>query len=107
MNNGRIKRRIFFVRAKQFVTTFFVILSSTLMIQNVWYPSAFSYFKKSYRAGIGSIIFLIGFVAARALFDTYGREVRELKRRLAQRTLSGSDDAGSDGPEPEKDGSAD
>jgi hypothetical protein len=88
MDTGQIRRRIFFVRLKQFVTTFFVILSSTLMIQNVWYPAAFSYFKKSYRAGIGSIIFLIGFVAARALFDTYGREVRNLKRQLSQGAFS-------------------
>lgn len=64
---------------KQLATTAFVIVTSTLMIQNVWYPETFSSFKKTWRAGVGAIIFLMGFAVARALFDIYGEQVRKIK----------------------------
>jgi hypothetical protein len=81
-NTKRIKpAEVFYVRLKQFATTFFVILTSTLMIQNVWYPASFSSFKKSWRAGVGALIFLMGFAVARALFESYGEQVRNIKQR--------------------------
>jgi len=79
------------IRIKQFATTFFVIVTSTLMIQNVWYPESFSVFKKSWRAGVGALIFLMGFAVARALFDIYGEQVRNIK--AGRNNQSGEDDS--------------
>jgi hypothetical protein len=78
-NSRRVWRQVLGIRIKQFATTFFVIVTSTLMIQNVWYPESFSAFKKSWRAGVGALIFLMGFAVARALFDIYGEQVRNIK----------------------------
>lgn len=72
-------RKVLSIRLKQLATTAFVIVTSTLMIQNVWYPEAFSAFKKTWRAGVGAVIFLMGFAVARALFDIYGEQVRQIK----------------------------
>lgn len=79
-NKKAARARIFYVRLKQFATTFFVVVTTTLMIQNVWYPESFRAFKKSWRAGVGALIFLMGFAVARVLFDMYAEQVREIKK---------------------------
>lgn len=89
------RKQVFKVRLKQLATTFFVVVTTTLMIQNVWCPVSFSSFQKTWRAGTGAIIFLMGFAVARALFDMYGELVRQIKQGTAgqcanqEGTLSG------------------
>lgn len=95
---SRNRGKILYVRLKQCATTFFVIATSTLMIQNVWYPASFASFKKTWRAGVGAVIFLMGFAVARVLFDTYGEQVRQLKQRNAEAEPAPEDTPVSDIP---------
>ena len=76
------KRRILWVRCKQTFAVGFVILTTTILIQNIAYPEFVTPWKKSFRALVGGLLFFLGFTVARVLFDLYREEIAGLRKAV-------------------------